>query len=215
MVYDYFRISYLNVKYYGYKLAQWRRINYFFDIIIAISASSGIASFGFFQDKGGEIAWAVIGGIAAILSILKSTFSISNRVEILTKLHAGHQQNFLSLSRVNQLISDTEGINAEIKKKFNVVLDRFSELSKYDEPHPSRRLIDRFQKEVEQEYPPDRFWLPAGSRAQNSGPAPAVAPPRPVRPVTAFNEPPGGSAATDTAPQSKSASVPTVENRPA
>lgn len=189
-IYDLYRLSSLNAKYYGYKLKKWRRINYVFDIVIALSASSGIASWAIWQTDNGRLVWAVVGGIAALLAVVKSTFNVSNQVELLTKLFSGHQTNFLSLERTIQIVSDQEAVDDDVRGRFNSAFDRFAELSKHDDPYPDRKLLEFFQKHVNEEIPANRLWVP---RPPAVAPVQAVAAPQPF--------PPAGSAAPQAPPQ--------------
>jgi len=41
---------------------------------------------------------------------------------------------------------------------YRAIQTRYIDLARDDEPNPSRKLIARFQSEVNAQVPPDRFW---------------------------------------------------------
>src|SRR5579864_6806115 len=79
-VYDAYRTSLLNVKYYGYRLKWANRVNLIAEITIAVSTASGVSGLAIFKTGSGVIIWSIIAGSAAILTAIKPIFPFSRNI---------------------------------------------------------------------------------------------------------------------------------------
>ncbi len=90
-VYDEFRTARLNVKYLEAEIRRLNRLNFWHEVVIAISTSSAVAGFSFWQTFFGGYLWTVIGGVAAILSILKPILKLQDQISKKQELLASYR----------------------------------------------------------------------------------------------------------------------------
>jgi hypothetical protein len=146
-LYDGYRISLLNVKYYGYKLKRATRITLFAEIVVAI-ATGGVAGWAIRGTDGGKIIWSLIGGTATVLAAVKPVLPLSRNISNYSRLHAGHNSNFLSFKDLVERVRSTKRFTTEMEREYQHLTKRHRELAAFDEPYPSKKLIVRFQDEV-------------------------------------------------------------------
>jgi hypothetical protein len=159
-VYNAYPTSLLNVKFYGYKLKIAQRLNLGSEIIIAATTAGGISSWWIWKTQGGEPVWAFIVGAAALLSAIKPVLPLTRNIATYSKLFGGHNSNSLAIKDLVERIVIEKNFTAEMEREFQHLLKRHQELAAYDEPHPPRKLLDRFQKEVEVQIPASSLWWP-------------------------------------------------------
>jgi hypothetical protein len=160
-IYDQYRTSLLNVKLYGYKLRNTQRLNLSGEIIIAVTASGGISSWWIWGTGGGKPIWAILVGIAALLSAIKPVLPLTRNIATYSKLFGGHNSTYLALKDLAERIKIERALTPEMEREFQHLLKRHQELSAYDEPYPSPKLIERFQREVNIQIPAASLWWPA------------------------------------------------------
>ena len=99
-------------------------------------------------------------GVAAILTVIKPTLAYSKRIEKFTTLWAGYLEISLALCRIIEEMQIIHDVTPEVIKGFNLIRNRFDDLSKRDDPYPNLRLMKKQQKLVEKEVPTNCFWTP-------------------------------------------------------
>lgn len=163
-VYDLYRTSLMNKKFYAHHLLVLSRWNLIFEIAIALGASgSGVAGYAFFDTPNGKFIWAPIALAAAVLATLKPIFGLSGKIQKYTELWSGYNANFISLKRLVSEIRDRKYYAPEHRERFNVAYDRHEKLSSMDVVFPSRKLLTELQKEVIDELPTNSFWWPSSA----------------------------------------------------
>lgn len=160
-VYDQYRTSLLNVKLYGYKLRNVQRLNLTSEIMIAVCASGGISSWWIWGTEGGKPIWATLVALTAVLSAIKPVLPLTRNIATYSKLFGGHNSNYLALKDLVDRIKIERALTPDMEREFRHLLKRHQELSSYDEPYPSRKLIERFQQEVNVQIPAANLWWPA------------------------------------------------------
>lgn len=163
-LYDAYRTSLLNVKYYGYKLKWTTRANRGMEIVIAIAASS-VSGWAIWRSDAGSGVWTVIAGAAAVLVVIKPFLPFSKNIATYSKLYAGHNSNFLTLKDVVETVAIQKRFTRDAERELNNVLKRHRELSAFDDPSPSPKFVDRLQTEVNAQIPADSLWCPQPLRS--------------------------------------------------
>jgi hypothetical protein len=160
-IYDTYRTSLLNAKYYGCKLSSLRKYNFILEAIVAVGAAgSGVAGWQLWDAPGWKPVYLVIAATASLLAVLKPLSQISKQIETYSKLFGAHTSNSMALRRLVSEISSVEDVTEEHRQSYNTIYDRMIELAALDDPRPSKRLIQMFQNEVNIEVPPNSLWWP-------------------------------------------------------
>jgi hypothetical protein len=159
-VYEAYRTSLMNMKYYGWKLKVAKRINTSVELLIALAAASSVSGWTIWSTVTGGAIWSVIGAIAAVLAAAKPFFPLTDNISNYSKLWAEHNSNYLSLKDLVQRISIHQIYSPTMEQEFEQYAKRHRELAVHDDPNPSKRLIERFFAEVNLQIPPESLWCP-------------------------------------------------------
>jgi hypothetical protein len=160
-LYDLYRDSMLNQKYYGIRLHQITRLNLFVEISIAVTAtSSGIAGWKLWEQDAYREIWAVIAGATTILAVMRPILSLSKIAERYERLFAGYQRLFLSLKALAAKVQDQQTMTLDDLRELRELRAQIAELTEKDDPRPSPRLLSRLRSEVNETIPPHSLWLP-------------------------------------------------------
>src|SRR5262245_21201645 len=89
LIYDQYRTSLFNVKYFGHVLSQAQKINLLSEILVAIGATTGgaIAGWSIWKQELAAPVWAVIAGAAAVIATIKPIIRLPEKVERFSKLY--------------------------------------------------------------------------------------------------------------------------------
>ncbi len=161
-VYDLYRTSRLNVKYYAAKLHTAEQQIFWMDLIILVTApGSSIAGFWFLQNPVGEYAMKILGAIAAIVAILKPLLNRTKKVKNYEELRTGYQALEHDLQVITETIIQKNKYDKELQKDFQKSLKRIGLLKKKEtDSAENKNLKEKCTKEVLQELPTDRFHIP-------------------------------------------------------
>ncbi len=161
-IYNSYRTSLLNKKYYGEKLSTQMRNNFWMEIAIAIGAtgSSGIAGLAIWGTITGKWTWLGISSLAAVLSVIKPVLQLGRVIERYTKLYVGHTNIFLELKSIIEEIEVNRSIPKKIEQKYTEIRHLIKELGGLDDPKPDVVLIKKLQESVNQEILPESLWYP-------------------------------------------------------
>jgi hypothetical protein len=159
-IYDKYRTSLLNVKYYGHKLIWAQRFNLYMELVIAVSACSGVSGWAIWGREGGALVWSLIAGAAALLAAIKPVLPLAKNISTYSKLYGGYNSNYLALKDLVERIAIYQNLSKEIEEEFDRVCKQHRDLAMDDDPKPSTRLIVRFVKEVNSQIPTSQLWCP-------------------------------------------------------
>ncbi|MDE2166103.1 MAG: hypothetical protein KGJ66_07175 [Alphaproteobacteria bacterium] len=166
VLYDDLRTACFNKKYYGRQLTIARRSNNATEFILAITASgTGIGSWEAFQAGIGHDVWVALATASALIAILKPIVKLADRVERYAKLHGEYSKLFATLQSVAGQVRMNQSFTPELQKVHQTAQATFSKLADDDDPSPSARVLKELQRQVNEEIPADRLWLP-GNHAQ-------------------------------------------------
>lgn len=151
----------LNRDYYGIALARVQVVNTWLEIVVAAgTAGSGLSALTIWNTEYGKIIWATLTVVATLLAVAKPVLQINKRVERLTRLYAGHSDNYSNLLILASRIKRKGQLTEEMQNAFEAAEARYLELSKEDDPHPNLRLLRTCQERVALRHPPESFWYP-------------------------------------------------------
>lgn len=161
-IYHEYLTAYFNEKYYAHRLTIFSRLNDTYEAVLAIGASSTIGSWSVWSTSGTvAMAWAVFGGVVALLVVLKPFFRLAQKAERSGKLYVGYKGLRFDLEN---LVGDIKGndfaLTAEAQVLFNAARRRYQTLALEDEVTPSRKLMAACQASVRQELPDFDTWCP-------------------------------------------------------
>ena len=158
-IYDLYRTSLLNVKYYGYKLTVTNRCNAAADIVVVVgSATSGVSGWAIWSWGYGQDVWLAIAAFATLLAALKPVLQINKKIEMYGKLYGGHRANYLAVQALVERVQAERAFTPGLQAGYRAIYGRYTDLARDDEPNPSRRLITRFQSEVNVQIPAATLW---------------------------------------------------------
>jgi hypothetical protein len=83
---------------------------------------------------------------------------INKKIELYSKLFGGHYINYLATKDLVERIQAEQVLTSDMRCEYRARYERHKELARYDEPHPSHKLIARFQHEVQAQIPAERLW---------------------------------------------------------
>ena len=161
-LYDLQREARFLSKLYLAKVHTYSQVILWADLITTLFAgSSAIAGFSFWKSGFGNQAWAIGAGLAAIVSVSKPIFRLTERVKIYQDLYA----------RYTELEHDCEILATKIKNagKYtdsskNAVLSLKKNAKTIARNAPPTKFRKKFEKEVQaqvnHELPADRFYIP-------------------------------------------------------
>jgi len=159
-LYFQYRTVCLNRKYYGYRLQAIRGWDKFFEIVIAIGTSSVVGGWSLWHAGIGSTIWAVLGGLTALVAVIKPFLQFSKQVERYTKLFIGYGDTFYDLELLVSEIGRKRNYNDEMEMAYHKTLDRLKQLAADDDPQPNRKLVLKCTDEVNKEIPMERLWWP-------------------------------------------------------
>ena len=153
--------SALNKEYYGKILSRTLSLNYWSDIFIAIGTTgSGLSALTVWSTGYGKIAWGVLTVLSALFAMAKPVAQLNKRIDKLTKLYAGHSDNYSTLLMLVSRIKRHGVVSEEMSGIFESAELRFVELSKDDDPKPNYRLLQQCEEVIRKRHPTDSAWYP-------------------------------------------------------
>lgn len=144
--------------YYACRLAQVKRWNFMYEIVLAVGTSGTVAGWYLWQTPAGKTSWALFAGLVAILSILKPILQLPKEIERYSKLHTGYSALFYDLREHVDEIQNDGGITESREKSLKEARKRLLDLALQDDPKPSSRLLRQCQAEVNRLIPSFDEW---------------------------------------------------------
>jgi hypothetical protein len=161
-IYNQYRSALLNKKYYGCRLESTRRTNLVVEIMIAVGASgsTGIAGLTIWQQGAGITAWALISGIAILLSTIKPFLGLAAQIERYGKLWGEFASMYEAFKIIEQDCRANDYLTTEQVDTFKRLRERIQNLAPLDDQRPDKKLIKRLTQEVNHELPVTMLWKP-------------------------------------------------------
>ena len=166
-LYDLCREARMNVMYYGERLDLFQRWNLAIELGVAVGTSvTVIAILG-----SHSVAAAVLGVIAAVLSVAGPVLGLPKRIERVSKLWSGYNGVYVSAKREVRQVQVHRRFTAEQARSLEALHDQIDSLATDDDPAPKGSVLSRLQSLVNTEDPADRLWHPTSPAAAAMAPA--------------------------------------------
>jgi hypothetical protein len=161
-VYDFQRTVCLNIKYYGRRLRRIERLNFWIEVVIAITApGSALAGLWFADTEVGKSVWMLLTAIATTLAVVKPFLKFPSNVKRYEQVLSGYRALMSDVEElVHQIKIDKEYTKAS-RKTFEAARRKKSALAQNDpEPAPSQKIIEICMDEVNKQIPPESLYIP-------------------------------------------------------
>jgi len=161
-VYDLYRTSRLNAKYYAALLHRTEVKNFILDFILACSApTSAIAGLWFWDTEIGNELWKYFGIIAAIAAITKPLLTLPKKIKDYESMLSGYRTLGHDLDEIQSSINQKQKYDQTEKSEFKKAMKRKGILvGKDPDSKEDTKLKKRCETEVLQELPVDSFFIP-------------------------------------------------------
>lgn len=160
-IYDEYRTARLNVKINEYRLAIYKRWNFGIEFILALTASSSVASFWFWQSPTGQVAWKYLFVLTAILAVMKPMLNLSGKIQKFSEILTNFKSLEHDFHKLTILINQQQRYDPEFKDQFYYLLDQKRFINqKTDEGSIRKSKKLEFEDQVANELPATIFYIP-------------------------------------------------------
>jgi hypothetical protein len=164
LIYDAYRTACLNEMYYKTELAFFEQWNLGISIAIALFATaSPIAGWRMWETGSSfRLAWAILAGLGAVLSVISPLLKLSDKIKNLSELRTGYSLLYFDLGEIVGNISQNYTVQPADNELFLAAKKRMRELTVKENVLPSSAQVRFLQKKVNNLLPPEKFWMPEG-----------------------------------------------------
>lgn len=159
-IYKDYRNMCLNKKYYACRLRRVQRLNFWYEIILAIGTSGTVAGWAIWQQPNWQPVWIGIGVIVAICSIIKPILNFSGEIERFTTLETKFNALQIDFETLCFDIKRKKGLDDSLIKLYKETREKLKTLGVKEDSAPSKRIIQRLCNDVHQEIPVNSLWSP-------------------------------------------------------
>lgn len=161
LVYNQQRTACLNAKYYGHKLRTAERETFWMDIMIAIAApTSGIAGLAMWQSTWGKAIWPWLSTLATFLVVIKLTRKTTARIKELEKRVTSYQSLLFDMKEIADKVRVERKFTPALQKLYDTSQRRYGAVFRMPPDNIDKKLLRKYQLEVEQEMPASSFFIP-------------------------------------------------------
>lgn len=183
-VYNKLRTARLNVKYYCRRLQQTERLNFSCDLILLATApTSAIAGLWFWTANYGQLAWQILGGIAAIVAVVKPLLLLTKKIKDFEGVVVGYRALEFDLMEIKSNVEQKRKYDVSMQTEFRKALQREKVL--VGKTPESREKVDvkaKCEEEVRKELPDECFFIPEDNDDKQANSAATPATPAAVAP---------------------------------
>jgi hypothetical protein len=160
-IYDEYRTARLNVKINEYHLANYKKWNFLVEFILALTASSTVASFWFWQDAIGQTVWKYLSVITAVLAVLKPMLDLSGKIQKYSEILSDFKSLEHDFHKLTILINQQQRYDNAFKEQFYYLLDQKGFINqKTNEETIRKSKKQEFERQVINELPSHCFYIP-------------------------------------------------------
>ena len=105
-LYDEYRTSLMNAKYYGQRLRWLKLTSIASDVIVALAASAAFAGFAIWKASPGAVLLSIILGASALISAARPVLRLPDKIDRYSKLHYGYLEVYY---RIQAITADMRG----------------------------------------------------------------------------------------------------------
>jgi hypothetical protein len=150
----------VNRKYYNYRLEAVKQWNTVIEILIAVGVSSSVGSLALWKMGILQTLWSILGGVVAILAIVKPFLQLPKQIERYSRLFVGNNDAWFEFKKLIDDIQEHRNLSPEVEAKFVAALERLRQVEADEDLRQDKRLLARFENEVNAEIPIKKFWSP-------------------------------------------------------
>jgi hypothetical protein len=151
----------VNRKYYSYRLEMLKQWNTVVEVLIAIGvSSSSVGAAVLLAGQPGKIAWGILGGVVSILAIVKPFLQLPKQIERYSRLFVGNNAATFELKKLVDELQERRALTPEVEVKYAAALERLREIEVDEDPIQNKRLITRFEAEVNADASKKKLWSP-------------------------------------------------------
>jgi hypothetical protein len=161
-LYDDYRSSLLNVKYYSARFVRYKRFNFWMEIFLAVTSSSAMATLTLWKTGMGEVVWMVLGALTTLVAVVKPILQLPKSSERYQGLHGSYRNLYFDLESVVQEVTIEHALNQTHRGVWDSAKKRLRELAPQEdtEAELDRGQIAKYAAEVNREIPMDSLWIP-------------------------------------------------------
>jgi hypothetical protein len=159
--YNSYRTAFLSKEYYGRRLDRYLFYNKSLELILAISTSSAIGSWAIWKSSIGDMVWATLAAISALIAVIKPILNLQRNIERYSKLFIGHQDAYYDLEQIIREVKISQNISEEMGKEYQKILFRIRKLASKHDPKLNQKLLNKIYDEINKTHiPPNSLWMP-------------------------------------------------------
>jgi len=159
-IYRDYRNTCLSKKYYELRLRQTERVNFWYEVTLAVGTSGTVAGWAFWKFPIADVVWPVLGGIVSVLAIIKPILGLSSRIEKLTTLFANYSTLLIDFQLLIFEIKRKGKLDKADREVYFGLCEKFKTGAGKDEPAPSVKVLRELRMQVDCEIPVESLWSP-------------------------------------------------------
>lgn len=160
-VYDEFRNSRLNVRYYESRLKKLSKYNALTEYMLAISTSSSLAGLWFWENIIGGYVWKVLGALAIFLALGRPILNLTEKIKKTSEILGAYKALDHDFNKLKIRISQNKKYDKPLKEEFITLLEKKGNIiSKCTDEHIDDALRKKCTEQVKIELHADSFYIP-------------------------------------------------------
>ena len=160
-LYNEYRTARLSTLYYEKQLTVSKRWNLMIEIILAATASSGIAGLWFWGTFAGGVIWKGILTIAALLAVIKPFVNLAGQIQQKSELLEYWRSHGNDLYILIVLVKQRKSYDNEIRNRFiSMIKAKKGIIQKEPAEGVNEKLRERCYNQVNEELPCNNFFIP-------------------------------------------------------
>jgi hypothetical protein len=160
-IYDHYRDTLLNRKYYASRLTRVRRRSRTIEIVLALAAPGAVGGWAIWHSPAGERVWSIVAAVVVVVMVVKPLMNWQAAVERLTGLYTEFTGLYFDMKLLVDEISVEEGVSSDAAKKFRESLLHYGKIAKSEDPVILEKLRFHCYEEVKREIPAEKLWMPS------------------------------------------------------
>jgi hypothetical protein len=102
----------------------------------------------------GKEIWLGVVAAATLIAAVKPVLQINKKIELYGKLFGEHHANYLATKALVERVQAQRSATPGMQAVYRAIQGRYIDLAR----NPSRKLLARFQSEVNVQIPPEQLW---------------------------------------------------------
>ncbi len=160
-VYGQYRTARLNVRYYEARLKTLSRRSFWMEFLLAVSTTSSVTGFWFWQTVVGGYIWKAFGILAILLAVLKPLLKLTDKIQLKTEMLTDYRSLAHDFQKLTFSIKQNHKYDKALSNQFSVLVDKTGEIiRKHTDGNINQNLRRRCHQIVKNELPASIFFVP-------------------------------------------------------